>query len=42
MTMTGPWTIVLAAALAAPALAAVAAPGPCERSGAPARTLVVG
>ena len=36
-----PWTRILAAAaLAAPALAALAAPGPCERSGAAARTLV--
>ena len=36
-----PWTRILAAAaLAAPAVAALAAPGPCERSGAAARTLV--
>jgi pimeloyl-ACP methyl ester carboxylesterase len=36
-----PWTSLLAAAaLAAPAIAAVAAQSPCERSGAPARALV--
>jgi pimeloyl-ACP methyl ester carboxylesterase len=36
-----PWTSILAAAaLTAPAIAALAAPGPCERSGAPPRALV--
>ena len=36
------WTAALAAvALALPALSTFAAPGPCERSGAPARNLVV-